>query len=122
MLSVRLENTQSVARDHLANERTFLAWVRTSLTFASAGVALTQLFRLPELGDGRPVHTASTVIGSLFVAAGLLCLVLGVYRFFHVQIVLQNGLFPASRVEIGVSFLVSMSLVVVALALILKIA
>ncbi|KAF2774232.1 hypothetical protein EJ03DRAFT_259544, partial [Teratosphaeria nubilosa] len=44
--SVELENKGSVARDHLALERTFLAWLRTSLSFASIGVAVTQLFRL----------------------------------------------------------------------------
>lgn len=44
--SVKLENTGAVARDHLANERTFLAWLRTSLAFASIGVAITQFFRL----------------------------------------------------------------------------
>lgn len=44
--SVSLENKGSVARDHLALERTFLAWLRTSLAFASIGVAVTQLFRL----------------------------------------------------------------------------
>jgi hypothetical protein len=33
-----LENSGSVARDHLASERTFLAYVRTSLTIATAGV------------------------------------------------------------------------------------
>ena len=37
-LSLTLRNTGSVARDHLASERTFLAYVRTSLSFASAGV------------------------------------------------------------------------------------
>ena len=36
--SATLENTGSVARDHLASERTFLAYVRTSLAVASAGV------------------------------------------------------------------------------------
>ncbi|CEG80659.1 hypothetical protein RMATCC62417_14962 [Rhizopus microsporus] len=36
--SLYLENTLAVARDHLANERTFLAWVRTSLSTISAGV------------------------------------------------------------------------------------
>src|SRR2546423_77215 len=41
-----LENKGSVARDHLALERTFLAWLRTSLAFASIGIAVTQLFRL----------------------------------------------------------------------------
>lgn len=36
-LTVELDNTKgSVARDHLANERTYLAWLRTSLSFASA--------------------------------------------------------------------------------------
>ena len=44
--SISLENKGSVARDHLALERTFLAWLRTSLAFASIGVAITQLFRL----------------------------------------------------------------------------
>jgi uncharacterized membrane protein YidH (DUF202 family) len=44
-----LENKGSVARDHLASERTFLAYVRTSLGMASAGVALVQLFTISDL-------------------------------------------------------------------------
>lgn len=37
-ISLRLENSGSVARDHLASERTFLAYIRTSLAIASSGV------------------------------------------------------------------------------------
>ena len=37
-VELRLENSGSVARDHLASERTFLAYMRTSLAIASSGV------------------------------------------------------------------------------------
>ncbi|KAH9811501.1 hypothetical protein DFH28DRAFT_900603 [Melampsora americana] len=43
-----LENTSSTARDHLANERTYLAWMRTSLGFTTVGIAITQLFHTPQ--------------------------------------------------------------------------
>lgn len=36
--SLKLENSGSVARDHLASERTFLAYMRTSLALASSGI------------------------------------------------------------------------------------
>lgn len=38
--SLRLVNSGSVARDHLASERTFLAYIRTSLAIASSGVGV----------------------------------------------------------------------------------
>jgi hypothetical protein len=41
--SLILENSGSVARDHLASERTFLAYVRTSLAIASTGVGECEL-------------------------------------------------------------------------------
>lgn len=37
-ISLTLQNSGSVARDHLASERTFLAYMRTSLAIASSGV------------------------------------------------------------------------------------
>ena len=43
-VELRLENSGSVARDHLASERTFLSYMRTSLAIASSGVGESSLF------------------------------------------------------------------------------
>jgi hypothetical protein len=42
-ISLTLQNVGSVARDHLASERTFLAYMRTSLALTSAGVGMFQV-------------------------------------------------------------------------------
>jgi putative membrane protein len=38
-------------RDHLANERTFLAWVRTSVTFIGLGFAVDRLLAIDSAGQ-----------------------------------------------------------------------
>jgi len=43
----------------LANERTFLAWIRTALAMLAAGVAVVQLF--PDLGP-RPLRLAAGLV------------------------------------------------------------
>ncbi|KAK3809471.1 MAG: hypothetical protein J3Q66DRAFT_288203 [Benniella sp.] len=99
--SLILENKGSIARDHLANERTFLAWLRSSLSLITVGVAITQLFRLQtnSSGGGKvdKVTELGRPIGGSFVALGILFLWLGTSRYFHSQNVLSYGQFPASR-------------------------
>lgn len=51
--SDELDNVGSTARDHLALERTFLAFVRTSLSLLSFGIAVAQFFRLPATSTGN---------------------------------------------------------------------
>ncbi len=61
-------------RFSLANERTFLAWIRTSLAFIAAAVALEQLV---------PSFTVHGVRTALSVALALFGLLAGVGAYLH---------------------------------------
>lgn len=84
-----VENRDSTARDHLANERTFLAWVRTALGLVGLGVLL------ERLGAGGQASVAMAA-GIGFISFGGLCLIYAVSRYLWVARNLERGLFPVA--------------------------
>ena len=94
----------SRARDHLANERTFLAWVRTGAAIVVFGfaigrfaIAMRQLTAL----QGHPVRTAgmSVWMGSSAIVAGVALVVAGLARYRKTRAQLDSGTFePAGFV------------------------
>jgi len=72
-------DTEPDYRFTLANERTFLAWVRTSLAFLAAGVAVRQLVPPFGLPAGRSILAAACVVTSIVLALG------GLQRWRSVQ-------------------------------------
>ncbi len=84
-----ITNAKSEARDHLANERTFLAWLRTSLGLVGLGILLTKF----ELGLGAPRVTAG--IGTVLFAS--LSLVYATFRYYRVNRLLLEGKYPVAR-------------------------
>src|SRR5205807_8180635 len=59
------------AQEHLANERTFLAWVRTTIALISLGFVLTRLGPwLSEAGTSRALSRASPIGIGLIVQIG----------------------------------------------------
>ncbi|KAK9448449.1 uncharacterized protein V1518DRAFT_418997 [Limtongia smithiae] len=96
MPNMLLENKGAVARDHLANERNYLAWVRTSLSFATIGLAITQAFR--GYGDGLLI--AGKIIGALFIVLAISLMIVGAYRYYIVAIWLQREKFPPGRASV----------------------
>lgn len=93
-----VENRDSTARDHLANERTFLAWVRTALGLVGLGVLL------ERLGAGSDQLIAMAA-GIGFISFGGLTLIYAVSRYLWVARNLERGLFPvAIRGPIVIAF------------------
>lgn len=53
----------------LANERTFLAWIRTSLALMAAAVAVSQLIPASNLRGSRPVLALALAAVGLLISA-----------------------------------------------------
>ncbi len=95
--------------EHLANERTFLAWIRTSISVivfgfvvAKFGITLRELFRLhPGPGGAGDVAQSgwSLGIGIGFMLLGVLMSVVAVTRYHHTRQRLLTGQFqPAGPI------------------------
>ncbi|MFD8034708.1 YidH family protein [Streptomyces sp. NPDC059717] len=53
-------NAGSRAREHLANERTYLAWLRTGISVAALGVAVAKFAPTEESTPSPPVASSSS--------------------------------------------------------------
>jgi putative membrane protein len=74
----------SLVRDHLANERTFLAWLRTGAAGMSVGVGIA---RFVEGGDDG--HTV--LAGVILVVVGALGVAYGTVRYRRVARRIERG-------------------------------
>ena len=129
-------------------ERTFLAWLRTSLSFASIGIAITQLFRLNSSlpssspnpsspssssfstnadaasADAASFHHLRHVgkpLGATFIAVSIVTLLIGFHRYFEAQHYVIRGKFPASRGSVVVVTGTAGALIVACLVVVLAV-
>ncbi|RKP12657.1 hypothetical protein BJ684DRAFT_2989, partial [Piptocephalis cylindrospora] len=93
--AIVLENKGSVARDHLANERTYLSWLRTSLSLITLGVTVAQVFRLTT--PTQVSNDRAKALSITYTSLGVLVLIFGVWRYFSSQAGMIHGVFPSSR-------------------------
>jgi len=82
---------QLILRDHLAidrtvlaNERTFLAYIRTALTLFVVGASLIKFFDSPT----------ATVLGWIFIPIGLVVLAFGISRYRHMKALIHKAEAP----------------------------
>ena len=91
--------------DHLANERTFLAWIRTSIALMGFGFVIVKfaLF-IRQISSALESKVAapsgkgySAVIGVLMVAFGAIMALLAFLRYLHTEKQLNNNAYSPSK-------------------------
>ncbi len=95
-----------LTRDHLANERTYLAWVRTSMALMGLGFILARLglsheasppVGIPSVGQ-RSVEGGEFVVSGLaFLVAGMLLTVWSGRHYLRTMRAITEGCFRPSR-------------------------
>ncbi|KAF1959170.1 hypothetical protein CC80DRAFT_406882 [Byssothecium circinans] len=108
-------------RDHLALERTFLAYLRTSLALAMTGVITAQLFHLQRSSNPNPTFgffKLGIPLATAFIALGLVVLLIGAYRFWRQQNAMIRGTVYAGGWEISGTMLLSILICSAAFALV----
>ncbi|MFI5058523.1 MAG: YidH family protein [Candidatus Acidiferrales bacterium] len=94
---VTSENSNRV-RDHLANERTFLAWVRTGVAVVVFGFAIGRfaiaIRQFMEI-QGQTSRTAGVSVwfGTIAIIAGVLLTLAGLVRYRRTRAQLESGEF-----------------------------
>ena len=89
----------NLARDRLANERTFLSWLRTAIAITSLGfvvarfdIFLIELARVnTEIEEPSGQSDLTVPIGVLLVLSGPLIVVLAAFRYIQTDAALRHG-------------------------------
>ena len=104
MTNIEEKNFIDRSREHLANERTFLAWIRTSIALMGFGFVivkftlfLKQLSLLLETSS-VPSKGYSSVIGVVMVAIGVIIAILAFLQYKRNEKWIKNNYFVSSSV------------------------
>ncbi|KAF7195206.1 hypothetical protein HII31_03412 [Pseudocercospora fuligena] len=100
---VRIDVPHVDCRDHLANERTFLGYLRTSVPLSMLGTITAQLYRLQHSPTPNPVFgyfVLSKPISGILQCLALAMVLLGAIRYFRQQAAMARGMVHAGGWEI----------------------
>lgn len=97
--------------EHLANERTILAWVRTAIAIMTLGIAINRFslflieFARMVLG-GRAANLHAEELGIGLVVLGVVVMLGGIWHYLDVARAIDEGNYRPSRLRIVIPALV----------------
>ncbi len=91
--------------EHLANERTILAWIRTAIAIMTLGVGINRfsLFLVEfsrMVPGGRTINIHAEELGIVLVVLGLAILIGAAFHYLHVARAIDDDSYEPSRVGI----------------------
>lgn len=113
MTELNDKNSIEKSREHLANERTFLAWIRTSIAFMGFGFVivkftlfLKQLSLLLDTSD-IPPKGYSAIIGVTMVAIGVVIAVISFIQYkINFRQLERNSFVPSSLLSLLITLII----------------
>lgn len=103
------------AVEYLANERTFLAWVRTSISLIGIGAVLAKITpALRAATEGRLHFGSSLTVGIALMGFGAIISGLAAWRYHVVNLAIERGQVKA---DIGLILLVTILVITLAVVM-----
>jgi len=96
------------AQQHLANERTYLAWIRTAISIIGVGFLTTSLHFTIKISSNHYINTIAIFLGIFACIVGIITGVLSTIQYSRKRKEIQAGMFiPSNYSIIFVSILFS---------------
>jgi putative membrane protein len=114
-------------REHQANERTFLAWLRTSIALIGFGIAIARFglflrqlhLALTQQAEVR-ASTHSESLGVSLVVLGIVALILAGWRYNQVFLQIERGDYQPTRILVWMMLGAVIALGIASIPLILE--
>lgn len=97
------------AQQHLANERTYLAWIRTAISITGVGFLTTSLHFTTKISSNSYINSLVIILGIFACVIGVITSVLSTIQYTKKRKEIADGIFtPSNKSIIFVSSLFSL--------------
>ncbi|OJD44039.1 hypothetical protein BAU23_00710 [Bacillus nitratireducens] len=96
-MKVVTEESVKYAQQHLANERTYLAWIRTAVSIVGVGFLTTSLHFTIKISSNQYINNVATFLGIFACIVGFIIGVLATLQYSKKRKEIQNGIFIPSN-------------------------
>ncbi|MFS0777027.1 DUF202 domain-containing protein [Neobacillus sp. 3P2-tot-E-2] len=109
IIKERTEDSVKYAQQHLANERTYLAWIRTAISITGVGFLTTSLHFTIKISSNSAINNLAIFLGIFACVVGFITAVMSTIHYTRKRREIQEGIFiPSNYSIIFVSILFSL--------------